>query len=259
MKKIVHISDLHFGRENRQVVASLLEDIIHYQPDVVVVSGDLTQRARKSQFIKAAQFLERIPFPKVIVPGNHDVPLYDVTRRFLAPFNRYIRYINDDFFPIYNDDEFAVIGINTAYSFTWKSGRVTESQLQTVKEKFQNEGNKLKMLAIHHPFHELFYGGRYQEILNELSIDLIFSGHLHQASASVLDNHVAMLNQKTLLVQSGTSVSTRLRHENNSFNQVEISSNTNLTIIIKEYNNQQFVEKKRTSFKKYEGKWLLNE
>lgn len=255
MKKIIHISDLHFGRENPNAVAALLHDINKCKPTVVIVSGDLTQRARHRQFKSAAEFLAKIHFPTIVVPGNHDVPLFDVTRRFLAPFNRYVRYINADFYPTYKDEKTVIIGINTAYSFTWKSGRVTKAQLQILREKFKSEGNKLKMLVVHHPFRELFYDGRYHSLLNDLNVDVIFSGHLHQASAKILDNHVTKLNLKTLLVESGTSVSKRLRGENNSYNQLEISPENNLTILIKEYDGNQFIEKTRLGFRKEDTFW----
>jgi 3',5'-cyclic AMP phosphodiesterase CpdA len=255
MTKIIHISDLHFGRENPSVVNSILVEIDAYQPDVVIVSGDLTQRARPRQFMKAAEFLKKIPASKVIVPGNHDVPLYDVTRRFLAPFNRYVRYINDEFFPHYQNDEVAIIGINTAHSFTWKSGRVTANQLQIVAQKFKDQGQRIKMLVMHHPFHELFYATNHHELLASLGVDLIFTGHLHQARSNILIGKSAVLNYKTLIVQAGTSVSKRLRGENNSFNQIKIHERDKLTIIVKEYADQSFFEKTHYFFQKKGDQW----
>ncbi len=255
MRKIIHISDLHFGTEDKAVVNTLLQDIHTEAPNVVVASGDLTQRARRSQFKKAAHFLDQIPCAKVVVPGNHDVPLFDVTRRFLAPFNRYIRYINADFFPTYSDDYMTIIGINTAFSFTWKSGRVMPTQLKTLQEKFRQAGDKIKMLVIHHPYHEILMHERHHNDLTELGIDIVLSGHLHQASSKILENHIDMLNFKTLIVQAGTAISTRLRGESNSYNFLEVNSKNDLTIVVKEYDNLKFRERLRSTFVKENKKW----
>jgi predicted phosphodiesterase len=256
--KIVHISDLHFGRENRLVVASLLNEICSIQPNVVVVSGDLTQRARRHQFIKAAQFLKRIPFPKVVVPGNHDVPLYDIIRRFWSPLKRYSRYINNDFFPLYEDEQVVVIGINSAYSFTWKSGRITPSELDVLASKLEGTGVGTKILVVHHPFYEIFFNKAYRETLAALKLDMVLSGHLHQSSAEIVSDPITRLNEGVLIVQAGTAVSTRLRRENNSFNCIEIYPEKHASITIKEFDGEKFAEKKKKNFIKEEGKWSVS-
>lgn len=257
MKKFIHISDLHFGREDKEIVGVLLDDIEAHKPDLVIVSGDLTQRARRKQFEAAAQFLRKIRFPKVVVPGNHDVPLYDVTRRFLAPFNRYIKYINADFYPSYIDDLLCVVGINTAYSFTWKSGRVTGLQLDALKEKFAQADYGIKILVVHHPFEEIFTSSYHHNTLKELDIDLILSGHLHKATANVCSSNIAKLDLKTLIVQAGTAVSTRLRGESNSYNLIEVKDRDALTITVNEYHQLLFKERSKCSFQKTDGKWQL--
>ena len=94
MRTIAHISDLHFGRINPLIPPALREALLEARPDVVVVSGDLTQRARRAEFAAARQFLGSLPFPQVVVPGNHDVPLHDVMRRWLAPLEKYRSYIS---------------------------------------------------------------------------------------------------------------------------------------------------------------------
>src|SRR3954466_6730217 len=99
MPTIAHISDLHFGAEDPIVAAGLLKDLAELQPTLVVNSGDLTQRGRASQFRAARDYLARIPFPQLTIPGNHDIPLYDVTRRFLSPLGRYKRYITPNLAP----------------------------------------------------------------------------------------------------------------------------------------------------------------
>src|SRR2546426_7446331 len=122
MRTIVHLSDIHFGSVNEAIIAPLIRTINDLRPDVVAVSGDLTQRARAHQFKEARAFLDRLPKPQIVVPGNHDVPLHNVAARFFQPLRKYRRYITDDLRPFYYDDEIAVMGVNTARSLTIKEG-----------------------------------------------------------------------------------------------------------------------------------------
>ena len=122
MRTLAHLSDLHFGRVERGVLDALRERLWQVQPDLVVVSGDLTQRARARQFREARAFLDTLPQPQLVVPGNHDVPLYNVLARFLAPLAGYRRFVAEDVEPSFVDEEIAVLGLNTARSFTWKGG-----------------------------------------------------------------------------------------------------------------------------------------
>src|SRR5918999_2781193 len=114
MKKIVHLSDLHFGRIDAGLVGPLVEAVNEVEPSLVVVSGDLTQRARSEQFKEARDFLDRLPKPQVVVPGNHDVPLYDVYSRFARPLDKWRRFISEEVEPVYEDEELVVAGVNTA-------------------------------------------------------------------------------------------------------------------------------------------------
>src|SRR3712207_3725723 len=134
MRKLVHLSDLHFGRIDYRVLDPLVADVGAAGPDLVVVSGDLTQRARRAQFKEARRFLDALPSPQIVVPGNHDVPLYDVFRRFLRPLEGFRRYISDDLEPFYADEEVAVLGVNTARSLTIKHGRINERQVARIRQ-----------------------------------------------------------------------------------------------------------------------------
>ena len=114
MRTLVHLSDLHFGRLDEAIVPPLVERIKSVRPDLIAISGDLTQRARRGQFRQARVFLDQLPFPTIVVPGNHDVPLFNLAARVLDPFGGYRRHIDANLEPSRIDDEMAVIGLNSA-------------------------------------------------------------------------------------------------------------------------------------------------
>jgi 3',5'-cyclic AMP phosphodiesterase CpdA len=152
MKTIVHISDLHFGTEVPDVAEALVADVEARAPTLVIVSGDLTQRARRKQFEAARNFLARLPMPQLVVPGNHDVPLYDVARRFISPLKRYCHFISQELDPTFSDDEIIVVGLNTARSFTWKNGRISVDQIEALEGRLERGGLRVKIVVTHHPF-----------------------------------------------------------------------------------------------------------
>ena len=135
VRRIAHISDIHFGAEDPPVVDALRRDLLEQPYDLLVVSGDFTQRARPEQYRAAMRFVSSLPGPQLYVPGNHDIPLYDVFRRFTRPTGRYRRHVDADLTPIFEDEQLLVIGLNTArpWSWTldgfWKDGRIGAKQL----------------------------------------------------------------------------------------------------------------------------------
>src|ERR1700704_802293 len=135
MRTLVHLSDLHFGRVDEQLIGPLIAAVTEANPDLVAVSGDLTQRARSHQFREARAFLDSLPKPQIVVPGNHDVPLHNVLTRFLQPLHKYRRYITDDLQPFYHDKEIAVLGVSTARSLTIKGGRISAEQVAWMQER----------------------------------------------------------------------------------------------------------------------------
>src|SRR6266496_3786612 len=153
MRTLVHLSDVHFGRVDEKLIDPLIDTIKAIKPDLVAVSGDLTQRARSQQFRAARAFLDALPKPQIVVPGNHDVPLHNPFSRLLQPLEKYRRFITDDLRPSYVDDEIAVVGINTARSLTIKGGRVNKSQIEWMRDRLCAFSDQItKIVVTHHPF-----------------------------------------------------------------------------------------------------------
>lgn len=232
MRTLVHLSDLHFGRTDGSVIEPLIECVAQIKPNVVAVSGDLTQRARTVQFKQARSFLDRLPSPQIVVPGNHDVPLYDVLSRVLRPYAKYQRYISDDLEPFYVDEEIAVLGVNTARSLTFKGGRINGQQIARVCERLSPFGaDIMKIIVTHHPF-DLPAGYDDAELVGRASkamgrfascgIDIFLAGHLHVSHAGSTAARYKLKGHAAVVVQAGTATSSRARGEFNSFNVVRI-------------------------------------
>ena len=241
MRTIVHISDIHFGRVDYAVAESLIVKINEFAPHLVVVSGDLTQRAKSAEFVEAKAFLDKLPSPQIVVPGNHDVPLYNVFDRFLHPLDKYKKYIIDDLEPFHRDAEIAVLGINTARSLTIKDGRVNQEQVAVIRERLCGLPDEtLKVLVTHHPF-DLPEGydddqivGRAEMAIREITdcgADVFLAGHIHVSHiGGTATRYKLGGGRNALVVQAGTATSTRGRGEANSFNVIEFE-HPRLTVI----------------------------
>lgn len=230
MRTIVHLSDLHFGRVNPAILQPLLTFISEAKPDLVAISGDLTQRARTEEFQAARDFLDAIPFPQIVVPGNHDVPLYNVLSRFVRGLDRYRRYIAEDLAPFFADEEIAVLGMNTARALTFKDGRISTEQIAAMQTRFQQfPGEQTKIVVTHHPF-DLPVGaesgrvvGRAREAMEALAgcrVDLLLAGHFHIAHTGSSTTRFRIPGYSALVVAAGTTTSTRGRGEPNSLNVI---------------------------------------
>lgn len=209
MRTLVHLSDLHFGRVDEALLAPLTRRIHELAPQLVVVSGDLTQRARRAQFAQARAFLDALPRPQLVVPGNHDNSLHNPFKRFLRPMGDYRRYIDAELEPTYADDEIAVIGVNTAWVLS-KEGRVSRRRQALLRERVRAQpAGVVRIVVTHHPF-------------DVAGADLLLSGHLHVAHAGAVAPRVRQAGSTAVLVQAGTSTSSRRRGEANSFNVIRV-------------------------------------
>ncbi|GAB3442465.1 metallophosphoesterase [Massilia solisilvae] len=232
MRTLVHLSDLHFGRVDAALLDPLRDFVHRIAPDVVVVSGDLTQRAKSEQFEQARAWLDTLPGPQIIVPGNHDISLYNVFRRFVEPLKRYKRYITEDLAPVYIDDEIAVLGVNTARSLTFKDGRVNEEQVAQIRAQLAGLDPRVTRIVVtHHPFDLPEHGdekdivgraGMAMQAFAQSGVDVLMAGHLHASHAGSTAERYQMGDYAALVVQAGTATSTRGRGEVNSFNVLRV-------------------------------------
>jgi 3',5'-cyclic AMP phosphodiesterase CpdA len=241
MTRIAHLSDLHFGAHEAKIVAATEAWLLQRQPDLIIISGDFTQRARVDEFRQASAYLNRLRasgLRTLVVPGNHDVPLYDVFTRFTTPLHRYKKYIAQDLFPWFENDEMAVLGINTARSLTIKDGRINHDQIAILRHRFAAVApGKTRILVTHHPLYAMPIGeggalseavGRHRdatEAVCKAGVHLALAGHFHRTYAESARMMVENAGS-TLVMQAGTATSTRLRNsELQSFNWIHAHRN----------------------------------
>jgi 3',5'-cyclic AMP phosphodiesterase CpdA len=271
MPRLVHLSDLHFGAHDAALVAAVERQVDEIKPDLIVISGDFTQRARTEQFREACEFLERLRdhgHEVLGVPGNHDVPLYDVLRRFLSPLARYRRFIDEALCPFVELPGIAVLGINTARSLTFKDGRINRDQVRFIRDTFaRTPSEATRVLVTHHPLLALEVGGEVgravgrQELaldaVEEAGVDLLLAGHHHHASSQDASDLVTRAGG-VLVVQAGTATSTRVREQEQSFNVIDISEGS-VAVTVHGWAGDEFRAKDANRYQWQDGKWKLRE
>jgi len=264
MRTIAHISDLHFGRLDAPVAEALAHDLRQNPPSLLVISGDFTQRARRSQYAQAAEYRKLLPEPQLVVPGNHDVPAYDVFSRVFFPLRQYRKFIAEEINPIYQDDEMLVVGVNTARGFTQKSGWIRKNQMIQMVERFSKAPPGLiKVLVTHHPFipapsdikGDVIRGGR--QILQRLEavgVDVLLAGHLHLAYHDDVRVFHVTAKRSVLSVQAGTATSTRRRGEPNAYNWLTLSPDK-VSVAVRTWTGNAFEESRMTHFHRINHVW----
>ncbi len=269
MPRLVHLSDLHFGAHDERLVGAVERRVDKLKPNLVVISGDFTQRARTEQFRDACQFLERLQHSghEVLgVPGNHDVPLYDVLRRFLSPLARYRRFIDESLCPFVELPGIAVLGINTARSLTFKDGRINQDQVAFIRDTFaRTPKDSFRILVTHHPLFALPVGdeitpaiGRQELALGasrDARVDMLPAGHKHHASSHSASDLVTRAGG-ALVVQAGTATSTRVRDQEQSFNTIDVAD-AHVTITVNAWRGGDFVPLDAQRYAWEEGRWRI--
>jgi 3',5'-cyclic AMP phosphodiesterase CpdA len=232
---VAHISDIHFGRiSGPGIVQALQADIHDAEPSLVVISGDLTQRAKESQFRAAAQMIASFEPPVMVVPGNHDIPAWwRPWSRLANPLRHYEELITPELQPTFEGDGLAVAGINTAHRMTIKSGKVRPEQVAFVRGFFKHAAaDSFKILVLHHPpvlmerprKHDVARSAHLAlDLIGEQRVDLVLCGHLHQSSVESVpfeDGH------SVVIASAGTASSSRGRAKDrrqNIYNVVRVA------------------------------------
>jgi len=258
MIHIAHISDLHFGREVPAVVEALAAELNHARPDLIAVSGDLTQRARVNEFKAARAFFDRLPQPLIVVPGNHDVPANPLTR-FVAPWSQWKRWLSAELEPVLHGEHYCAVGVNSArrlgFYLDWSRGRINLEQLERAEGVFREGAKDLHIVVAHHPFLLTEASAHRRTIsraklalprLLKADVDLILGGHVHLAFSGIVDGIV--------VAQTGTSLSSRLKGEPNSYNRIRADSDT-IEIDNMVWQDPSFGCKSTARFERSEGVW----
>lgn len=228
------------------------------RPDLVIVSGDVTQRARVREFLAFREFIGKVPFPNLIVPGNHDVSLYNPFRRFLRRLTRFRRLVESDPHPTFENERFFAIGMDTTRSFTISGGKVKEARVRFVHERLAKvDERKLRLLVCHHPVHS--EPGHHKDWVDGFSlleerVDVVLSGHHHLS-----ESEAKVKGGSTLLVRAGTATSTRHRGETNAFNILRILSGQSLEVEVRSWNVEarRFETKSKKQFHLGQGEWVV--
>jgi 3',5'-cyclic AMP phosphodiesterase CpdA len=246
--RLAHISDLHLGADEPDVVAGLRADLVARDVDQVLVSGDLTMRARGWQFEAARALLDSFGMPWISVPGNHDLPL-DRVQRAIRPLDGYRRYIADEPEPLVSRDGVLVLGLNTARPYYWKGGRIDDGQVARISSAFA-AAVPLKILMMHHPVfvpaqrsaEPIVRGaGPALRAAAAAGADLVLCGHDHVQAQVDLAVPWPGLGRHVLGVMCGTSTSYRVRaSESQSYNVLDFDGADRLRLEVRKWRDGRF-------------------
>ncbi|HCY87134.1 MAG TPA: restriction endonuclease subunit S [Desulfobacteraceae bacterium] len=261
MIRIAHISDPHFGQEMPKVSQALTAELFRQTPDLTVISGDLTQRAATAEFRRAKDFVKGLPGPVLVIPGNHDLPVYNPAERLFSPWKKWRRHLGPDLEPRFETEDVLCLGANTARAMgrhlDWSRGRISRDQLARISREFAAaHETKLCILAAHHPFwlpkpylhrHLIDNSRLALEFFRASGVDLILGGHIHLPYTRITGGIV--------VCQAGTAVSSRvLPGRTNSFNLIT-GNDEALSIVQMDWQGKRFAPAAVRDVIRRQGEW----
>jgi 3',5'-cyclic AMP phosphodiesterase CpdA len=224
MSVLLHISDTHFGTEQAEVVAGLQSLVRDQRPDAVILSGDITQRARGAEFAAARRFCDSLGVERwLTLPGNHDIPLYNVAARLFSPYGNYKHCFGDELEPELVFADVLVIGVNTTRPERHKDGEVSADQINRVVRRLHGAPREqLRIVVTHQPAcvmrpedeKDRLHGGEAAvQAWARAGADLVLGGHIHLPYVSDLCARAQTATPRAMYcIQAGTALSQRVRH-----------------------------------------------
>ena len=213
---VAHVSDLHLGAHDEDAVCTLPADVAAVHPALTVVTGDLTMRARPSEFRRVRELLDRLPEPRLVVLGNHDVPLVSV-RRLVSPYGRYRAWVADEVNPVVRLPGLTALGLASMPRWRWKSGRVSTGQAEAVRDVLGGASpGSVRLLALHHPpfatgLARLAGRDRLTRAIVTSDVDLVLAGHTHRPTSGARWLTAGDRTHRVVEVVAGTATSRRIR------------------------------------------------
>ncbi|MEQ1770799.1 MAG: metallophosphoesterase [Devosia sp.] len=270
--RMAHLSDLHFGHHDEAVAATLAKELETQTLDLVVISGDFTQRGTEEEFRTVRKFLDTLTTPVFAVPGNHDLPQHNYVRRFISPYSFYKRYVSDELEPFAEIDGVALAGLKTSHRATaglnWQQGSFGKAQLRKLEHRFVEAAPEaVRVIVAHHPLllpegertpmGPVRHADRALERFSELGVRLVLSGHfhlsyvrVHEQPGTVTEGKPTGLRQAAaapiLVAQTSSTISTRLRGHPNAYNMIEIVGGK-ITIAVREWRDGKWSTQQKAS------------
>jgi len=261
MTRLLHLSDPHFGAADGSVASAFLDCAAELDPDLTILSGDLTMRARRAELEAASSFVEQLPYPNFIIPGNHDIPAFNqLFDRFFRPFQRYRQNFGRDLEPTLRTDHMEIVALNSSRGigpqWDWSKGLLSRRQLESAASRFAPSSPGLRILTLHHP---LLAQSRdvvkplppLLSLLSASRVDLVLCGHLHQSRIGTIGKDATW---NTIVSQAPTVCSTRLKGEPPGFHMIHHDGDL-LRVMLYRFNQTRFVESSSVEFRRSETGW----